>query len=90
MTVSRVIFLEWEDSSHGGETGWQDVTFWKEYKPIRCYSVGRILYEDDDQIVLAPHWHDSGDDLRAQGCMRIPKSAVRKRRVLMTNAEKRA
>jgi hypothetical protein len=88
VSASRVIFLEWEDSSHGGETGWQDVGTWSKYKPIRCFSVGRIMFEDDEQIVLSSHWYDSGDDLRAQGSMRIPKSAVKRRLNLMINGKR--
>lgn len=88
--ATAVVFIEWEDSSHAGSEGWQDGKWWGEYKPLRCFSVGRVLFEDKDQIVLAPHWHDSNDELRVQGCMRIPKSAVRRRLRLLTNGKRHA
>lgn len=86
--MSKVVYVEWEDSSYGA-AGWQDSDGWTDnHKPLLCHSVGRLIYEDRDSIVLAPHWHGE-EGLRVQGCLRIPTSAIRRRTIVLTNAKKR-
>lgn len=87
--MNKVVYIEWEDSSSNSSSGWHSVEGWDRHSPIRCHSVGRITFEDDKQIILAAHWHDDRiSPIEVQGVMRIPKSAVRKRLVLMVNSRK--
>lgn len=81
--IEKVVYLEWEDSSSHPESGWHDVRGWEKYTPIICRSVGRVVFEDTRQIVITAHWHEE----QMQGTMRIPKSAIRRRLVVLVKGK---
>lgn len=88
----KVIYVEWEDSSGPRYSGWQGIEGWLGNDPMVCHSVGLLLWEDKKQVVIAGHWHgqtNNAEEMSIQGCMRIPKSAIRKRLNLLTNGRKR-
>ncbi len=74
------ILVEWIDSA-------QPISAWMflENKPsleiIQCVSVGWLVGETDDVLMLAPNLGDieSGGSGQASGFIRIPKSAVTRR-----------
>jgi len=80
------ILVEWTDSA-------QPISAWMflENKPsleiIQCVSVGWVVGETDEVLMLAPNLGDieSGGSGQASGFIRIPKSAVT-RRVAMIEA----
>lgn len=87
--TDKVVYVEWDDSSYGA-AGWQDSTGWTgQHKPILCSSIGRLIHEDSNSLVLAPHWHDHADGVRVQGCLRIPTSAIRRRVSILTKAKRK-
>ena len=80
------ILVEWIDSA-------QPISAWMflESKPrleiIQCVSVGWVVGETDDVLMLAPNLGDieSGGSGQASGFIRIPKSAVTRRVELMAS-----
>ena len=80
------ILVEWIDSA-------QPIGAWMflENKPsleiIQCVSVGWVVGETDDVLMLAPNLGDieSGGSGQASGFIRIPKSAVTRRVELMAS-----
>jgi len=80
------ILVEWIDSA-------QPISAWMflEKKPsleiIQCVSVGWVVGETDDVLMLAPNLGDieSGGSGQASGFIRIPKSAVTRRVELMAS-----
>ena len=74
------ILVEWIDSA-------QPISAWMflENKPsleiIQCVSVGWVVGETDEVLMLAPNLGDieSGGSGQASGFIRIPKSAVTRR-----------
>jgi len=78
--MSKAIYVEWDDSSSMASTVWKlkdDVK--KNNKPCRCKTVGFVIAETVDSVTLASSL-DGGDYV--SGDMQIPKSAIRKRRVV--------
>ena len=80
------ILVEWIDSA-------QPISAWMfmENKPsleiIQCVSVGWVVGETDEVLMLAPNLGDieSGGSGQASGFIRIPKSAVTRRVELMAS-----
>ena len=80
------ILVEWIDSA-------QPISAWMflEKKPrleiIQCVSVGWVVGETDEVLMLAPNLGDieSGGSGQASGFIRIPKSAVTRRVELIEN-----
>ena len=78
------ILVEWIDSA-------QPISAWMflENKPrlevIQCVSVGWVVGETDEVLMLAPNLGDieSGGSAQASGFIRIPKSAVTRRVVMV-------
>lgn len=78
----ELVYLEWRDS-YGVSAEWRE-TEAAEPHAHRCFSVGWILKETDEAIILAPHLSPANDLIHAEeqscGDMVIPKSAVVHRR----------
>ena len=80
------ILVEWTDSA-------QPISAWMflEKKPsleiIQCVSVGWVVGETDEVLMLAPNLGDieSGGSAQASAYIRIPKSAVTRRVELMAS-----
>ena len=78
------LLVEWMDSA-------QPISAWMflENKPsletIQCVSVGWVVGETDEVLMLAPNLGDieSGGSAQGSGFIRIPKSAVTRRVVLI-------
>ena len=73
--------IEWIEHQGWGSDGWitrGDVEEWLEACPLRCFSVGWVIHEDDELVVLAAS--KNADDFA--GITRIVKGAIRGRKGL--------
>ena len=78
--MKKAVYVEWDDSSSCGSSGaWAHKRDAVIEKPIRCKTVGFILDETDTHITLIS---TSDGENHVSGDMTIPKSAIRKRRVV--------
>ena len=79
-----IIYVEWADSSHLDKAGWTSAEEWLKYaEECHCYSVGKVIFEDEKTIVLAPHWYTYREgELDILGGLRIPITAIRRREIL--------
>jgi len=73
-----IIRVEWEDSSSTNRV-WNQKDFLVEQKNQRCTSIGFLVHEDEHCVVIAGHM-GMGEHPDFAGDMRIPKSAIRKRK----------
>ena len=72
-----LVYIEWEDSSASGGV-WNGIERLAKMKNQRCTSIGYLVHEDRDCVVVAGH--KGGFDF--SGDMRIPKrSILRKKRI---------
>ena len=82
----KLVYVEWEDS-FGCSASWCDLENTaapEDIEPQLAKSVGWLCRENASSITIIPHISDESEYAKAQGCgdMTIPKSAIRKRRVL--------
>lgn len=50
----KVTFVTWQDAV--SEDAWEDITEAKKSKPHTIFSVGFLIDEDDDRILLGLNW----------------------------------
>jgi len=77
MRIEKVV---WEDS-FGLSPGWIEHEDAHGCCPITITSVGRLVTEQDDHIVLAGSWGHA-PEAQMGGVLAIPKSAIKRRRVV--------
>ena len=77
--MKKAIYVEWDDSSAISRGPWNHKNDAKVKKLIRCQTVGFVLDETNTHITLVST-SDGGNYVC--GDMTIPKSAIRKRRVV--------
>jgi hypothetical protein len=83
MTTPNLVYVEWIDSGRGHE--WRMLDDLDDMLPAYCRSVGWIVREEEEYIVLAGNLAaDAPDGKPHQACqmMAIPKVAITTRRVL--------
>lgn len=81
--MSKVIVrVEWEDSSSTSRI-WNSKEYLSSAKNQRCVSIGFLVHEDKDCVVIAGHM-GVNDQPDFAGDMRIPKTAIRKRKRIKT------
>ena len=82
LTDLPIIDITWVDS-HGGDNGWEVVESLDDVlcRPLECRSVGFVLKESDDCIVIAHNVSNGHDGVEPQFTMgmTIPKCAIVKR-----------
>jgi hypothetical protein len=79
----KLELVEWLDT-HASRR-WQDLDEVREAAvPLKCRSVGWVFVENEQVIVLVPHFAGVGQDIlvQASGDLTIPKAVITKRRVL--------
>jgi len=76
----KLVYIEWVDSC-GDSSRWRELDDIKKDKPVLIRSVGWLLAETQESKTIVPHLSDSD---HGQGEMTIPKSAIKKFRVLKT------
>lgn len=84
------VYVRWVDS-FGVHADWREVS---DYSPVPihyCYSVGWIIGEDKNSIILAPHLSPENKEIGAVeqvcGDMVIPKCSIKKMTVLKLGDE---
>ena len=73
---SKIVLIEWVDSYSVYEQ-WDFLKGLKEPEIIKCKSVGFIVNETEESILIMPHI--SGDNEAGKGGICIPKIAIIKR-----------
>ena len=86
LPAKSIELVRWRDSL-GCASRWSELPDGGDQIPaIYCYSIGIVWAEDDDHIVIVPHYSPSNPDADSgeNGCgdMTIPKSAIIDRKVL--------
>ncbi len=76
MTDYPLVLIEWMDS-FGCSSNWQQIGECSP-SPLRCRSVGWLLYDGKDCKVIVPHMADPHESVAMQGCgdMTIPTRAI--------------
>lgn len=79
----NIELIEWVDS-FGCSPSWREVPEAIIVKPLVCQSVGYVMHEDDNVIVVVPHYapETSSSDESACGDMTIPKVSIKRRAIL--------
>jgi hypothetical protein len=73
----KLVLIEWVDS-HSGR-GWQDIGKLKEATAVmHCRSVGWVVAQDKNSVVVVPHLNGDEEGGINQGCgeLSIPKRAI--------------
>lgn len=55
----KVVFVHWQDAV--SEDAWEDIEEAKKSKPHTIFTVGFLVDEDDDRILLALNWDPLGE-----------------------------
>ena len=82
------MLVEWADSR-------QPTNVWVKFDAdgkrdfCQCYSIGFVVQDDQDVIVLAANVADVEDEAQATGVIVIPRVAVQKRTRLVTSSSAR-
>lgn len=74
----RLLMVTWEDSCTRG-AGWQDGNYVKSLTPCIIDTVGWVLSESRDHIVLAASVSETGN---VEGHMCIPTACIKRKRLL--------
>jgi hypothetical protein len=84
INTGYIVRIDWQDHFSNAD-GWK---LWSEIKNIElhkivCTSVGVVIAQDDDQVVIAQNWHpaESGDT-KVADFMVIIKGCIKKITVL--------
>ncbi len=74
----KIICVDWDDAAH--TDGWRHAERIAEDTPLRCRTIGFVMSETKDKIVLAQNL--SLEQPTGSEAMTIPKSLIRRRRRL--------
>jgi hypothetical protein len=77
----QMVLIEWLDSRQPS-TGWQFLEAMETPKACRCLSVGWLLDEGEEQIVIAAHMSDIDQDGQVMGVVVIPSCSVLKKTLI--------
>lgn len=77
----EALLVEWADSRQPTNK-WARLDDTERHGFCRCYSVGFLVQEDNDAIVLAANVADIEEEAQATGVIVIPRVAVLKRTTL--------
>ncbi|OGP74927.1 MAG: hypothetical protein A2Y80_08225 [Deltaproteobacteria bacterium RBG_13_58_19] len=77
----QMVLIEWLDSRQPF-TGWQFLEDMEIPNSCKCSSVGWLLEEDVDRVVIAAHLGDLNRNGQAMGVMVIPLCAIQKKTLL--------
>ena len=74
----KAVYVEWEDASSAFGDAWTPREDVIKRGVCKCKTIGFIIHEDKNSITVVASLHRSD----VAGDMNIPKSAIRKRRVV--------
>jgi len=88
MLNEKIELIKWVDS-FGCAAQWGSLPEQGEPIPVvPCFSVGFVVAEDNNTVVLVPHMHDENEQAEAvksgMGDLAIPKCSILERRELGT------
>jgi hypothetical protein len=77
MTDCPLVMVEWEDSAQP-VPGWQHLSEFTPQSVIKCVSVGWLIHDSTDMLVIAPNMGDldSENNVQVSGVIRIPARCV--------------
>lgn len=85
MDKYNIELIKWADS-YGVSASWEEINPVDEIPHVHCFSIGYIVAEDEEHIVVVPHMHPENDVIGAteSGCgdMTIPKCSIVEREIL--------
>lgn len=85
----KLVYIKWIDS-YGCSSSWGEIS---EEEPVvqYCYSVGWVIGESAELVMLAPHLSPKNKDIHSEehacGDMTIPKVSIIKRTELLLSSE---
>ena len=84
--MSKIELIQWVDS-FGCGSRWQEMDSMKDRAVLYCHSVGFVIKETDDYVVIVPHRAVETEQCEEQGCgdMTIPKVCITSREILTVN-----
>ena len=74
--TGELILVEWSDSASLGEEVWHDTSDVETLELSVAYTVGQLVREDKDVLVVSGSWTD---DAQHSGVMCIPIVSIRRR-----------
>jgi hypothetical protein len=85
-TQRKIVRVDWLDAHGGVLAGWKDISSVAKSKPVLAMSIGILLKETKDKLVVCPHFVGSPTELSlsddadtaADGAIGIPRSWVKK------------
>lgn len=86
----KIVRVDWLDAHGGVLAGWKDISSVAKSKPVLAMSIGVLLRETKDKVVVCPHFVGTSHELllsedadtAADGALSIPRSWVKKITVL--------
>lgn len=77
MTSAKLAIIEWADSRQP-VSAWQRISDFERSDICKCVSVWFLIYDGEDQKVLAPNMADIEDkhNIQASGVIHIPTKCV--------------
>ena len=73
-----IIIINWQDTTHSDEP-WLSTEDAKNLKPAEMTTIGTLIEDREDSVVVAGSWGDAGE---AGDVNCIPKSAIKRLRVV--------
>lgn len=73
----QLVLIEWLDSARPVPE-WKHLSDYKDSGPVKCTSVGWLLYDTQEKKVLAPNMGDIESELNIQACgvIQIPTCSI--------------
>ena len=79
LDACELTLVEWLDSRQS-DGGWRFVRSFEAVAPVKCVTVGWVVHDDGETLVLAQSFGDIGDeDMQVAGLKTIPCRAVTRR-----------
>ena len=78
----KAVYLEWLDSSSVTASAWVDERKVKNAELMLCKTIGFVLDETKEDIVIVNSFDGDKKFPYVSGDMRIPKCAIRKKRIV--------
>ena len=78
--MKKATYIEWDDSVSRTGNVWVDIDEVKRTKIDRCTTIGFIVKETKELITIVNSYDSQSHSV--SGDMTIPKSAIRKRRIV--------
>jgi hypothetical protein len=75
----KIVLVVWLDACGGSKDGWHSMRSILRQKPYEARSVGYLVREEEDYIVVCPHLVGIGErDIDGDGELAIPRSWIKK------------